>query len=147
MADKLSMSLEEIITNNKKNHLRKTKTHVQNKPRPFKRLPPQTYRQDYYNSRVPPQPQRQELTKPRPSPTHLFIGDMDPSVTNEQLRTHFEGIGELSLCKIHWDNLGRSRGTGEIGFKDKEDAQNAIEQLNGSELQGQEIRVERYRKK
>ncbi|XP_054720911.1 heterogeneous nuclear ribonucleoprotein A1, A2/B1 homolog [Uloborus diversus] len=49
----------------------------------------------------------------------LFVGGLDPSITEEDLRAHFSKFGTLTGCTVHRDlETGRSRGFGFITFED-----------------------------
>lgn len=112
MSDKLSMSLEDIIAKNKKPKPQ-PKTHQKFKNQPFKRN--QGQQQSFKPKYSHPQPStnKPRNAKPAQNPTpknHLYLSSLDPSVTCDDLREVFGTLGEMTLCKIHWDNLGRSKG-------------------------------------
>jgi RNA recognition motif-containing protein len=73
----------------------------------------------------------------------LFIGGLAWATTEESLRDAFRQFGEVSEVKIIVDHYtGRSRGFGFITYTNAEDAPKALEQLNGTELDGRTIRVD-----
>jgi len=47
----------------------------------------------------------------------------------------------LSKCRIDYDNLGRSYGTAILEYKTKENAQQAMTEYNGAELDGKPIKI------
>ena len=71
-----------------------------------------------------------------PSEGNVFIKNLDPSVTVKDLHNHFSQVtGQNVLCaKVATDSEGHSLGYGYIQFEKKEDAEKAIEQLQGSKL-------------
>jgi RNA recognition motif-containing protein len=74
--------------------------------------------------------------------TKLFIGNLPFQTTNEELETLFSPIGEVSSVSIITDKFtGRSRGFGFVEMNNSQEAQVAIERLNGYELQGRALTV------
>ena len=73
----------------------------------------------------------------------LFIGNISWTTTNESLKAHFEQIGEVEEANIVMDNIrNRSKGFGFVTMASEELAQKAVEELNGKELDGRELRVD-----
>ncbi|MCS6927724.1 MAG: RNA-binding protein [Candidatus Binatia bacterium] len=74
--------------------------------------------------------------------TKLFIGNLPFQTTNEELETLFGQIGDVSSVSIITDKFtGRSRGFGFVEMDNAQEAQVAIERLNGYELQGRALTV------
>ena len=72
----------------------------------------------------------------------LFVGGLNWKTTDEGLREAFERFGEVAEAKVIQDReTGRSRGFGFVTFSDNESADQAIEGLNGQELEGRKIQV------
>eukprot|EP00088_Acartia_fossae_P049890 TRINITY_DN5533_c0_g1_i1.p1 TRINITY_DN5533_c0_g1~~TRINITY_DN5533_c0_g1_i1.p1 ORF type:complete len:306 (+),score=64.00 TRINITY_DN5533_c0_g1_i1:116-1033(+) len=73
---------------------------------------------------------------------HIFVGDLSPEIDNETLRTAFTPFGEISDVKVMKDPLtSKPKGYGFVSFVRKEDAMNAIEQMNGQWLGSRSIRT------
>ena len=71
----------------------------------------------------------------------LFVARLDYSVDSEELRTVFEEYGTVTSCSVVTDKeTGRSRGFGFVDMSDDDDNQ-AIRQLDQSELRGREMVV------
>ena len=77
----------------------------------------------------------------------LFIGSLPYSVNDEGLKAHFEKMGEVSSASVVMDKFDktRSRGFGFVEMPNDEEAQKAIDELNGKELEGREIAVSEVR--
>jgi RNA recognition motif-containing protein len=76
-------------------------------------------------------------------PKKLFIGGLSWNTNEEGLRAAFEQYGELDEVKVVVDrNTNRSRGFGFITFQNDADAQTAIEEMDGKELDGRTIKVD-----
>ena len=73
----------------------------------------------------------------------LYVGGLAYSTTSEGLREFFAQSGNVLSATVITDRLsGQSRGFGFVEMGTQEDAQNAISQLNGRELDGRRITVE-----
>jgi len=72
----------------------------------------------------------------------LFVGNLPFSLTNEKLEEIFSAIGKVLSVNIVIDRMTqRSRGFGFVEYETDEDAQNAIAQLNGNDMDGRQIVV------
>lgn len=73
----------------------------------------------------------------------LFVGGLSWGTTDDGLREAFESFGEVVEAKVVQDrDTGRSRGFGFVTFADDAAATRAIEEMNGVELEGRNIRVD-----
>ncbi|GAA6029065.1 hypothetical protein JCM8097_001576 [Rhodosporidiobolus ruineniae] len=73
---------------------------------------------------------------------HLFCGDLSPEVNDSVLQQAFAAFGSLSDARVMWDmNTGKSRGYGFLAFRDRTDAEQAIQTMNGEWLGSRAIRV------
>ncbi len=73
---------------------------------------------------------------------NIFVGSLPFHVEEAELRSIFEEYGEVASAKIITDKFsGKSRGFGFIEMPNDELAQKAIEELNGAELDGRTIVV------
>ena len=78
-----------------------------------------------------------------PTASKLYIGGLSYSTTSEGLREFFAQSGNVASATVITDRFsGQSRGFGFVEMGTAEDAQNAISQLNGRELDGRRITVE-----
>ncbi|XP_073257925.1 uncharacterized protein [Porites lutea] len=74
----------------------------------------------------------------------LYVGSLSFSTDDDGLKRHFEQIGEVSDARVVNDrDTGRSRGFGFVTFYEEKDAQKAIEDLDGGDLDGRSIKVSR----
>lgn len=73
---------------------------------------------------------------------NIYVGNLSPKTSEDELRQAFEEFGEVDSAKIIKDNLtGRSRGFGFVEMPGQEQAQAAIATLNGKELGGSTLTV------
>lgn len=74
--------------------------------------------------------------------TKLFIGGLSYNVTEDQLRELFATVGEIASAQIIMDrDSNRSKGFGFVEMGTPAEAQKAIKELNGKELDGRAIVV------
>lgn len=65
--------------------------------------------------------------------TKLYIGNLGYSITDQELKEHFEKQGKVDQATVITDRAtGRSRGFGFVEMPDDEEANKAIEELNKS---------------
>jgi len=73
---------------------------------------------------------------------NIFIGSLPFSLEETELREYFEEYGEVTSAKIITDKFtGRSKGFGFVEMPDDEAAKKAIDELNGIEVGGRTIVV------
>lgn len=71
----------------------------------------------------------------------LFIGNISYNSTNDSLRAAFEQFGTVESAEIKYDRDNRSKGFGFVEMSSPEEAQAAIEGMNGKELDGRPLTV------
>lgn len=77
---------------------------------------------------------------------NIYVGNLSYQTGEEHLRTAFEQYGEVRSAAVIMDReTGRSKGFGFVEMDDDGAAQNAIEALNGTELDGRQIKVNEAR--
>jgi cold-inducible RNA-binding protein len=76
----------------------------------------------------------------------LFVGGISWNLTEEELTEAFAKVGEVEEAKIITDRVsGRSKGFGFVTMATAEDAVKAVEEMNGTELDGRAITVNEAR--
>jgi len=75
--------------------------------------------------------------------TKVFVGGLAWETKDEDLMEAFSKFGKISSAEVilHRDTQ-RSKGFGFVTFELKEDAESAISEMTGQELQGREIRCD-----
>jgi polyadenylate-binding protein len=73
-----------------------------------------------------------------PSPdakfTNLYVKNLGPDVTEEVLQEKFSKFGKIASLVIRKEDNGMSRGFGFVDFENSDDARQAMEAMNGSQL-------------
>lgn len=78
----------------------------------------------------------------------LFVGSLSWNTTDHELEEAFARFGEITEAKVITDrDSGRSRGFGFVTFTDEDAGNKAIEEMNGTQLDGREITVNQAREK
>lgn len=76
----------------------------------------------------------------------IYVGNLGYDVNDDTLRAAFEAHGTVESATVITDRVtGQSRGFGFVEMPDEGEAQSAIESLNGTELGGREIKVNKAR--
>ena len=79
---------------------------------------------------------------------NIYVGNLSPETTEDDLRQTFEAFGQVISIKILRDRAtGKSNGVGFVGMPVSDEAQTAISTLNGKDLQGRAIKVEEGKRK
>ena len=72
----------------------------------------------------------------------IYVGNLSYNATEEAVRQTFEAFGEVISATIIKDKYsGQSRGFGFVEMPNQTEAQTALKNLNGKDLQGQQIKV------
>ncbi len=73
---------------------------------------------------------------------NIYIGNMGPGITVDILKEMFDAFGEVASCKIITDRRsGQSKGFGFVEMPSNSEADQAIKNLNGKFIDGQNIKV------
>lgn len=76
----------------------------------------------------------------------LYVGNVSYDSTDESLKAAFEQFGTVDSATILKDReTGRSRGFGFVEMSNDEEAQAAIEGMDGKDVDGRELRVNEAR--
>ena len=72
----------------------------------------------------------------------LFVGSLPFATKEDELKDLFSGVGTVESAIIIMDKMtGRSKGFGFVEMSSEEEAQKAVETLNGADLGGRNIVV------
>jgi len=74
----------------------------------------------------------------------LYVGGLSFQTTDESLKDFFSQAGTVNSAKVIIDRMtGKSRGFGFIEMSSEEEADKAIETLNGKELDGRTLKIDK----
>lgn len=78
----------------------------------------------------------------------VFVGGISWDTTNDGLAQFFSQVGNVVEAKIIFDRIkNRSKGFGFVTFSTEEEAQRAVDELNGKELDGRTLNIDIARPK
>ena len=73
---------------------------------------------------------------------NIYVGNLSRETTEQSLREKFETFGQVSSVAVIKDRYtGESRGFGFVEMPEKSEAEAAIAELNGKDLQGRNLKV------
>lgn len=76
----------------------------------------------------------------------LYVGNLSYDTTEDKLREVFSGIGEIDSVALITDrHTGRSKGFAFVEMTNDEEANTAISELNGTEVDGRAMNVSEAR--
>ncbi|MDT0631755.1 RNA-binding protein [Rubrivirga sp. S365] len=77
---------------------------------------------------------------------NIYVANLPYTSGDDELRSQFEAFGSVDSATVIKDrDTGRSRGFGFVEMPNKEEAETAIEQLNGTEMGGRPLTVNEAR--
>ncbi|KAF8698035.1 hypothetical protein HU200_035546 [Digitaria exilis] len=75
-------------------------------------------------------------------PTKLHISNLDYGVSNDDIKDLFSDVGDIKRYSINYDRSGRSKGTAEVIFSRRSDAIAAVKRYNNVQLDGKPMKIE-----
>jgi len=76
----------------------------------------------------------------------IYVGNLSYNITEEALRQAFEAFGQVSSASVIKDKFsGQSKGFGFVEMPSKDEAESAIREMNGKEMEGRTLNVNEAR--
>ncbi|XP_054642119.1 embryonic polyadenylate-binding protein-like isoform X1 [Dunckerocampus dactyliophorus] len=79
--------------------------------------------------------------------TNVYIKNFGEDYTDDKLKDVFSAFGRTLSVRVMKDERGRSRGFGFVNYANHEDAQKAVDEMNGKEINGKLLYVGRAQKR
>lgn len=79
--------------------------------------------------------------------TNVYIKNFGDDMNDDRLKEFFDKYGKTLSVKVMTDSSGKCRGFGFVSYEKHEDANRAVEEMNGTELNGKMVFVGRAQKK
>ena len=77
---------------------------------------------------------------------NIYVGNLSHQTTEDELREAFEAFGQVESASLIKDRYsGESRGFGFVEMPSKEEAEKALEEMNGKDLMGRALNVSEAR--
>jgi len=97
---------------------------------------------------VPRKEREKELGEKAKKFTNVYIRNFGDDLSEEKLTEIFSKFGKITSFKVMSDEgTGRAKGFGFVSFEDSESAEKAVDDLNGTEMNGKTLFVGRAQKK
>lgn len=97
--------------------------------------------------RFVPRKDRLALEQENPKWTNIFVKNIAKSVTEDKFQEMFGAFGQVTSAVLMRDDQGDSKGFGFVNYAGHEEAQKAIDSMNGKEIDGTPLYVGRAQKK
>lgn len=80
-----------------------------------------------------------------PNTTNLYLGNLCPKISEQQLMEMFGRFGPLASIKIMWprseEEKSRGRNCGFVAYMSRKDAERALKALNAKDVMGYEMKL------
>merc|ERR1719315_321741 len=96
---------------------------------------------------VPRKEREKELGEKAKKFTNVYIRNFGDDLSEEKLTEIFSKFGKITSFKVMSDEGGRNKGFGFVSFEESESAEKAVDDLNGTEMNGKTLFVGRAQKK
>jgi polyadenylate-binding protein len=101
----------------------------------------------YVGHHISRKERQSKLEEIRSQFTNLYVKNIDPDVSQDELIEVFNRYGSVTSAVIQIDEEGRSKGFGFVNFESHEQAQAAVDGLHDTDLKGKKLFVSRAQKK
>ncbi|XP_036040214.1 polyadenylate-binding protein 1-like [Onychomys torridus] len=79
--------------------------------------------------------------------TNIYVKNLHVDMDEQGLQDLFSQFGKMQSVKVMRDSNGQSRGFGFVNFEKHEEAQKAVDHMNGKDVNGQQLYVGRAQKR
>ncbi|KAI2798940.1 U2 snRNP-associated SURP domain-containing protein [Blomia tropicalis] len=106
---------------------------------------PKPYKSSSFNEDDDSQPRTGSHDTGDPNTTNIYLGNLNPKLTEQQLCETFGKYGPLASVKIMWprsdEERTRNRNCGFVAFMSRKDGERAMKAINGRNVMNYEMRL------
>lgn len=92
-------------------------------------------------------PRKERVSQTNKKFTNIYVNNLEASLSDDELKSLFTEYGNIKSAVIMRDEAGKSKGFGFINFDTPEEAEKAVQAMNGKDLKGKALYVGRAQKK
>ena len=96
---------------------------------------------------IPKKDRQSKFEEMKANFTNIYVKNISSEVTDDEFRELFEKYGDVTSASLARDQEGKSRGFGFVNFTTHESANQAVDELHGKDVHGQDLYVGRAQKK
>jgi polyadenylate-binding protein len=101
----------------------------------------------YVGHHISKKERQSKVEEQRAKFTNVFVKNLEPDVTQEQLEDMFKPFGEIVSAAVATDEIGSAKGFAFVNFTSHEAAKKAVDDLNEKEINGKKLYVGRAQKR
>ncbi|KAH9309758.1 hypothetical protein KI387_037669, partial [Taxus chinensis] len=109
--------------------------------KPFQQAPESTWQHDLFDVQMTDTAPSTRLLKIETG-TKVTISNLDYGVSNDDIKELFSEVGDLKRYQVHYDRSGRSKGTADVVFARRADAEAALKRYNNVQLDGKPLKLD-----
>lgn len=110
--------------------------------KPVQRAPESAWHHDMFDDQMNTEAVTSNRLLKIETGTKVAISNLDYGVSNDDIKELFSEVGDLKRHAVHYDRSGRSKGTGEVVFARRADAETAVKRYNSVQLDGKPLKLE-----
>lgn len=111
-------------------------------PKPVQKAPESVWHHDMFDNQMTTDAVTSNRLLKIETGTKVAVSNLDYGVSNDDIKELFSEVGDLKRHTVHYDRSGRSKGTGEVVFARKADAETAVKRYNNVQLDGKPLKLE-----
>eukprot|EP01115_Flamella_aegyptia_P014168 TRINITY_DN7909_c0_g1_i2.p1 TRINITY_DN7909_c0_g1~~TRINITY_DN7909_c0_g1_i2.p1 ORF type:complete len:593 (-),score=280.43 TRINITY_DN7909_c0_g1_i2:87-1865(-) len=92
-------------------------------------------------------PRKDRLRNQEPKWTNIYVKNVPKSLNDDKFGELFKKYGSITSAVLSKDEQGQSKGFGFVNFENHEEAEAAVQEMNGKDVDGTQIYVGRAQKK
>lgn len=92
-------------------------------------------------------PRKERISQTNKKFTNIYVNNVDPNLSDDEFKSLFTPFGTIKSAVVMKDESGKSKGFGFVNYDTPEEAEKAVQGLNGTLVSGKPLYVGRAQKK